>query len=61
MVQLNRANGQTFVMVTHSLELGERAHRIVRMRDGFIVDDGNGSGGIPTPAEKVVSSQKVGG
>ena len=53
MVQLNRSNGQTFVLVTHALEVGERAHRIVivRMRDGLILDDGNGSGGIPTPAE----------
>ena len=61
MVQLNRTNGQTFVLVTHSLEVGERAHRIVRMRDGLILDDGNGSGGIPTPAEMVVSSEQVGG
>ena len=61
MVQLNRTNGQTFVLVTHALEVGERAHRIVRMRDGLILDDGNGSGGIPTPAEKVVSSEQAGG
>ena len=39
-VELNRANGQTFVLVTHALEVGERAHRIVRMRDGYIVDEG---------------------
>ncbi len=44
MVELNRANGQTFVLVTHAREVGERAHRIVRMRDGLILDDGNGSG-----------------
>ncbi len=43
MVELNRANGQTFVLVTHSQEVGDRAHRIVRMRDGLILDDGNGS------------------
>ena len=49
MVELNRANGQTFVLVTHAREVGERAHRIVRMRDGLIMDDGNGSGkGEPT-------------
>ena len=49
MVELNRANGQTFVLVTHAREVGERAHRIVRMRDGLILDDGNGSGkGEPT-------------
>ena len=36
MIRLNRENGQTFVVVTHSLEVGRRAHRIVRMRDGII-------------------------
>ena len=43
MVELNRANGQTFVLVTHAQDVGDRAHRIVRMRDGLILDDGNGS------------------
>ena len=37
MCDLNRTNGQTFVLVTHSLEVGQRAHRIVRMRDGRII------------------------
>ena len=37
---LNRANGQSFILVTHSEEVGRTAHRIVRMRDGEIVDDG---------------------
>ena len=40
LLSLNRKNRQTFVLVTHSLEVGEMAHRIVRMRDGQIVDDG---------------------
>ena len=40
MVELNRTNAQTFVIVTHSEEVGERAHRIVRMRDGLIERDG---------------------
>jgi len=44
MCQLNRNNGQTFVLVTHALYVAERAHRIVRMRDGQIVDDGYGMG-----------------
>ncbi len=60
LVKLNRTNGQSFVLVTHALEIGERAHRIVRMRDGLILDDGNGSGGIPTLAEEVVSSEQAG-
>jgi ABC-type lipoprotein export system ATPase subunit len=43
MGDLNRKEGQTFVMVTHSREVGERANRIVEMRDGQVVDDGNGN------------------
>ena len=43
MCDLNQASGQTFVLVTHARDVGERAHRIVRMRDGLVVDDGNGS------------------
>lgn len=42
--ELNRANGQTFIVVTHALEVGESARRIVRMRDGSIEDDGLGAG-----------------
>ena len=46
-------------MVTHALELGERAHRIVSMRDGLILDDGHNPGAAgkraegPDPPEKV--------
>ena len=43
-IELNRTNGQTFVMVTHSQDVGERAHRIVRMRDGLISSDGHDQG-----------------
>ena len=43
MVDLNEANGQTFIMVTHAREIGERAHRIVNMRDGLITEDGRGA------------------
>ncbi|MBI4218951.1 MAG: ATP-binding cassette domain-containing protein, partial [Chloroflexi bacterium] len=38
--RLNEENGQTFVIVTHSGSVGERADRIVRMRDGVIEDHG---------------------
>ncbi len=41
LVRLNKEHGQTFVIVTHSAEVGARANRIVRMRDGQIVDGGN--------------------
>lgn len=43
-IDLNRANRQTFILVTHSEAVGLMAHRIVRMRDGTIVDDGLGVG-----------------
>ena len=42
MTDLNASDGQSFVLVTHAIEVGNRAHRIVRMRDGMIVDDGYG-------------------
>lgn len=34
--RLNEEQGLTIVLVTHALEVGERANRIVRMRDGRI-------------------------
>jgi putative ABC transport system ATP-binding protein len=37
--RLNRERGQTFVIVTHAADVGARAHRIVRMRDGHIVKE----------------------
>jgi ABC-type lipoprotein export system ATPase subunit len=36
LARLNRENGQTFVLVTHDPRVAERAHRILRMRDGLI-------------------------
>lgn len=33
---LNKKKQQTFVVVTHSKEVGDQAHRIIRMRDGLI-------------------------
>ena len=41
---LNLERAQTVVMVTHAPEVGARAHRIVRMRDGQIEDAGLGKG-----------------
>lgn len=36
--ELNRTRGQTLVLVTHSADIGSRAHRIIHMRDGRIVN-----------------------
>jgi len=36
---LNKENGQTFVIVTHASEIGQRADRLITMRDGKIVGD----------------------
>ena len=41
---LNRESDETFVVVTHAPDVGARADRIVRMRDGAVVDDGLGGG-----------------
>lgn len=41
--RLNKENAQTFVVVTHSGEVGARADRIVRMRDGAVTDYGTNS------------------
>lgn len=57
MCELNRSNGQTFVLVTHALDVGQRAHRIVRMRDGQIVDYGQGNGADQMPEQ--VSTQSA--
>jgi ABC-type lipoprotein export system ATPase subunit len=35
--QVNRENQQTLVVVTHASEVGQRADRLIRMRDGMIV------------------------
>ena len=39
LVRLNEEQGQTFVLVTHDAAVAERAHRTIRMRDGFIESD----------------------
>jgi putative ABC transport system ATP-binding protein len=39
MCRLNRERDVTFALVTHDIGIGRRAHRIVRMMDGQIVDE----------------------
>jgi len=38
LARLNRENGQTFVVVTHDPAVAGRAHRILKMRNGQIVE-----------------------
>jgi putative ABC transport system ATP-binding protein len=40
MRELNRRNGQTFVLVTHDPTIGAACDRIIRMQDGRIIDHG---------------------
>src|SRR2546428_796402 len=43
LVRLNRAQRQTLVVVTHDAGVSSRAHRILRMRNGQIVEETRGS------------------
>src|SRR5947209_8475186 len=45
--RFNREFGQTLVVVTHALEVGQRANRIIRMSDGNIVEYVSVGGGRP--------------
>jgi putative ABC transport system ATP-binding protein len=31
--------GRTIVLITHEAEVAERAHRVIRLRDGAVVED----------------------
>jgi putative ABC transport system ATP-binding protein len=42
--ELNRDEGQTIVLVTHDAAIGERCARLIRMRDGELVEDVRQSG-----------------
>jgi putative ABC transport system ATP-binding protein len=37
--QLNRESGSTVIIVTHDLQLAERAQRVIRLRDGLVIED----------------------
>jgi putative ABC transport system ATP-binding protein len=45
MEQLNRVHGTTFVYATHDPQVMERAHRLIRLRDGQVVSDVVHAGG----------------
>jgi putative ABC transport system ATP-binding protein len=47
MEQLNRTHGTTFVYATHDPQVMERAHRLIRLRDGQIASDVARAGQTP--------------
>ncbi len=59
MRRLNQENNQTFVIVTHSLEIGEQTDRIVWMRDGHIVDGPAEALAAPSQQLAVATSQPI--
>ena len=42
--RLNREQGKTIVLITHSQELAEETGRIVTLKDGEIIGERRGSG-----------------
>lgn len=47
---LNRESGATIVIVTHDLQLAEHAQRVIRLKDGVVVEDRPGRGGAAASA-----------
>jgi len=47
--ELNSESGSTIVLVTHDVSLAERARRLIRLRDGVVVEDRKASGNGSTP------------
>jgi putative ABC transport system ATP-binding protein len=56
MEMLGRLNdaGKTIIMVTHEDDIAEHAKRIIKMRDGLIIDDG------PSPRMKAAQAALIG-
>ena len=55
---LDRLNdaGKTIIMVTHEDDIAEHAKRIIRMRDGLIIDDGPSPRMLEAPGEAVATA-----
>ena len=53
---LNRESGATVVIVTHDLTLAEHAQRVIRLKDGIVVEDRPSSNAIPAGLSSGASS-----
>jgi putative ABC transport system ATP-binding protein len=51
--QLNKENGQTFIIVTHDPEVGAKCDRIIHMRDGVVVSE---NGSVSRISQEIVDS-----
>lgn len=60
MRRVNRERGTTFLIVTHNPEVAVACDRTIRMRDGVVVDDGDGTP-QGTGAAPVVSASEPAG
>ena len=58
--QLNRESGATVVIVTHDLTLAEHAQRVIRLRDGLVIEDRRGRGSATAmPASEPTTAAPV--
>ena len=57
--ELNRESGATVVIVTHDLNLAEHAQRVIRLRDGVVIEDRPGRGTASTTASEPTTAAPV--
>ncbi len=54
--ELNRESGATVVIVTHDLTLAEHAQRVIRLKDGIVVEDRPSRNAVPAGLPSSASS-----